>query len=65
MRSTPDINHPIEVAAILAGDDGVTDVPTLAAAVLRNTPEDTETTPGGLAREFGPGRPGPRPGGHR
>jgi guanosine-3',5'-bis(diphosphate) 3'-pyrophosphohydrolase len=52
--ASPYINHPIEVAAILAGDGGVTDAVTLAAAVLHDTLEDTETTPGELAREFGP-----------
>jgi guanosine-3',5'-bis(diphosphate) 3'-pyrophosphohydrolase len=43
--ASPYINHPIEVAAILAGEGGVTDVLTLAAAVLHDTLEDTETTP--------------------
>jgi guanosine-3',5'-bis(diphosphate) 3'-pyrophosphohydrolase len=52
--ASPYINHPIEVAAILASDGGVTDVMTLAAAVLHDTLEDTETTPAELAREFGP-----------
>jgi (p)ppGpp synthase/HD superfamily hydrolase len=52
--ASPYINHPIEVAAILAGDGGVTDGLTLAAAVLHDTLEDTETTPAELAREFGP-----------
>lgn len=51
--ASPYINHPIEVAAILAGDGGVTDVLTLVAAVLHDTLEDTETTPAELAREFG------------
>ena len=52
--ASPYINHPIEVAAILAGEGGVTDVLTLAAAVLHDTLEDTETTPAELVREFGP-----------
>ena len=41
---TPYINHPIEVAALLAGDGGVTDTELLIAAILHDTVEDTETT---------------------
>jgi len=52
--ASPYINHPIEVAAILAGDGGVTDIVTLVGAVLHATLEDTETTPAELVREFGP-----------
>jgi guanosine-3',5'-bis(diphosphate) 3'-pyrophosphohydrolase len=40
----PYINHPIEVAHILA-EAGVTDYGVLAAALLHDTVEDTETTP--------------------
>ena len=53
-EASPYINHPLEVAAILAGDGGVTDVLTLVAAVLHDTLEDTETTPAELATVFGP-----------
>lgn len=49
---TPYINHPIEVAAILA-ESGVTDLTTLLAAVLHDTIEDTDATPQELARRFG------------
>jgi guanosine-3',5'-bis(diphosphate) 3'-pyrophosphohydrolase len=53
-EASPYINHPIEVAALLAEEGGVTDATTLTAAVLHDTLEDTETTPAELAREFGP-----------
>jgi (p)ppGpp synthase/HD superfamily hydrolase len=53
-EASPYINHPLEVAAILAGEGGVTDVLTLVAAVLHDTLEDTETTPEELAATFGP-----------
>lgn len=47
------INHPIAVAETLARH-GVTDPVTLQAAVLHDTLEDTETTPGELEAVFGP-----------
>jgi guanosine-3',5'-bis(diphosphate) 3'-pyrophosphohydrolase len=50
----PYINHPIDVATMLATVGGVTDWDILAAAVLHDTVEDTDTTPGELEREFGP-----------
>ena len=53
-EASPYINHPLEVAAILAGEGGVTDVLTLVAAILHDTLEDTETTPEELATAFGP-----------
>lgn len=48
----PYINHPLEVAYILA-DAGVEDVATLCAAVLHDTVEDTATSNEELAKEFG------------
>lgn len=39
----PYINHPLDVANILA-QAGVEDITTLCAAVLHDTVEDTETT---------------------
>lgn len=51
--ASPYINHPIEVAAILA-DAGVTDSAVLAAAVLHDTVEDTQTTPEEIEALFGP-----------
>lgn len=52
--ASPYINHPIEVATILATRGGITDLPTLVAAVLHDTIEDTETTPEELEAHFGP-----------
>ena len=52
--ASPYINHPIEVAAILANDGEVTDPVTLVAAVLHDTLEDTKTTPEELATTFSP-----------
>ena len=54
VHASPYINHPIEVAAILANIGGVTDLPTLIAAVLHDTIEDTETSPEELETHFGP-----------
>lgn len=50
---TPYINHPIEVAALLAHVAGVTDPVILAAALLHDTIEDTRTTADELRRHFG------------
>ena len=51
--ASPYINHPIAVAHVLADTGGITDVITLMAAVLHDTIEDTETTPGELEAQFG------------
>jgi (p)ppGpp synthase/HD superfamily hydrolase len=50
---TPYINHPVEVASILVSQAGVTDAQVLAAAILHDTVEDTDTTLAELAQEFG------------
>jgi (p)ppGpp synthase/HD superfamily hydrolase len=50
---TPYINHPIHVAQILASTGGVTDAEILAAAILHDTVEDTETTLEELEATFG------------
>ena len=50
---TPYINHPLEVAHILMEEGGVTDAPTLAAALLHDTIEDTSTTREELLMIFG------------
>ena len=50
---TPYINHPIAVAHLLATLAGVSDSPTLIAAVLHDTIEDTETTREELDATFG------------
>ncbi len=51
--ATPYINHPLTVAAILSGVN-VTDGDILAAALLHDTVEDTETTVEEIAERFGP-----------
>lgn len=48
------INHPIALADLLANEAGVTDRTVLAAALLHDTVEDTETTADELVAEFGP-----------
>jgi guanosine-3',5'-bis(diphosphate) 3'-pyrophosphohydrolase len=50
---TPYINHPLTVARVLAEEGGVKDPEILAAAILHDTLEDTETTRRVLEREFG------------
>jgi guanosine-3',5'-bis(diphosphate) 3'-pyrophosphohydrolase len=52
-ESTPYINHPLEVARILVDEGGVTDPEVIAAALLHDTIEDTETTPDELRARFG------------
>lgn len=53
-RDIPYINHPIGVATLLATIGEVTDPDVLAAALLHDTVEDTDTTPEELERLFGP-----------
>jgi len=52
-RGSPYINHPIEVAAVLATVGGVSDLTTLIAAILHDTVEDTQTTPEEVEQRFG------------
>ena len=52
-QASPYINHPIALAEVLAGEGGVTDAEVLAAALLHDTIEDTDTTAAELRREFG------------
>jgi guanosine-3',5'-bis(diphosphate) 3'-pyrophosphohydrolase len=52
--ASPYINHPIEVAEVLARIGGVADLDVLRAAVLHDTLEDTETSPEELRAAFGP-----------
>jgi (p)ppGpp synthase/HD superfamily hydrolase len=52
-EATPYINHPIEVAEVLSRVGGITDLPTLQAAILHDTIEDTETSPQELEDHFG------------
>jgi (p)ppGpp synthase/HD superfamily hydrolase len=53
--ASPYINHPIEVARVLAHEGGVRDIDVLIAAVLHDTIEDTATTADEIAARFGPG----------
>jgi GTP diphosphokinase / guanosine-3',5'-bis(diphosphate) 3'-diphosphatase len=49
----PYINHPLEVASILANVGGVTEVTTLVAALLHDTVEDTSASAEELESNFG------------
>ena len=49
----PYINHPLEVASILANVGGILDVTTLVAALLHDTVEDTSATAEDLESDFG------------
>ena len=50
---SPYINHPFAVASALCDEGGVTDVDLLAAALLHDTIEDTDTTHAELRAAFG------------
>ena len=52
-NASPYINHPISVALAIAQIGGVDDPEILAAALLHDTLEDTDTTPEELEDEFG------------
>jgi guanosine-3',5'-bis(diphosphate) 3'-pyrophosphohydrolase len=52
--ASPYINHPIALANVLVREGGVTDPAVLAAALLHDTVEDTQTTPSELRAAFGP-----------
>ena len=51
--ASPYINHPIALMHVLCVDGGVTDPVVLAAALLHDTIEDTETTEAELRAAFG------------
>ncbi|MFV0295640.1 MAG: HD domain-containing protein [Hyphomicrobiaceae bacterium] len=53
VRNTPYINHPLEVAERLNRVAGIEDATVLAAALLHDTIEDTQTTKSELACLFG------------
>ncbi|HEX8246930.1 MAG TPA: HD domain-containing protein [Pyrinomonadaceae bacterium] len=52
-NAEPYINHPLEVANLLANVGKVEDTDVLIAALLHDTVEDTETTKEEIARKFG------------
>lgn len=52
-ESTPYINHPIQVAAMLVEYGHEDDAELIQAAILHDTIEDTETTPEELEKHFG------------
>lgn len=52
-QASPYINHPIALANVLAREGGVTDPTVIAAALLHDTVEDTQTTPAELREVFG------------
>lgn len=51
--SSPYINHPLAVAAVLAVEGGIDDLVTLQAAILHDTIEDTDALFEDLAERFG------------
>ena len=53
VEASPYINHPIELAELLARVGGVTDLITLQGAILHDTVEDTNTTFEELEDNFG------------
>lgn len=52
-RASPYINHPVSVSLLLADIGRVKDPEILAAAILHDTLEDTDTTPEELEKSFG------------
>ncbi len=52
-EASPYINHPIQVARLLASVGGVSDLPALMAAILHDTIEDTTTEKQDLVERFG------------
>ncbi|HEX2138457.1 MAG TPA: HD domain-containing protein [Woeseiaceae bacterium] len=53
IEASPYINHPIEVAELISRVGEVDDLPTLIAAILHDTVEDTETTFEDIENAFG------------
>ena len=52
-EASPYINHPIALADVLTNEAGIEDERVLAAAILHDTIEDTETSEQELVRNFG------------
>lgn len=53
-HALPYINHPLAVAQVLIREGGIQDAIVLAAALLHDTIEDTDTTRVELETQFGP-----------
>ncbi len=53
VKASPYINHPIALAHVLYHEGGVSDAGVIAAALLHDTIEDTETHAREIAHEFG------------
>ena len=53
-EASPYINHPLALATLLANEGGVTETAVLAAALLHDTVEDTETRIEEIEARFGP-----------
>ena len=53
VEESPYINHPIQVATLLAVEAGIDDITVLQAALLHDTVEDTETSYEELVEVFG------------
>ena len=54
IEATPYVNHCIAVATILSVEGGIDDPVVIAAALLHDTIEDTQTTRQELETKFGP-----------
>ncbi len=52
-KASPYINHPVEVAELLWNLGNVRDIQVIAAALLHDTLEDTDTTPEEITSLFG------------
>ena len=52
-HQAPYINHPIEVASLVARIGGCDDIAVLQAAILHDTIEDTDATPEEIEQQFG------------
>jgi len=51
--ASPYINHPVQLVDVLVHEGGVTDLPTIVAAMLHDTVEDTDATPEQIEVLFG------------
>lgn len=51
--ASPYINHPVQLVDLLVHEGGITDLPTLVAAMLHDTIEDTDATAEEIESVFG------------